>query len=210
MRETRIAAPLTEQTLGQAVTILCAQDIQLRSVVDTFGIPPLWAREPGFATLVYIILEQQVSLASARACFDKLGQRLGHVEPSAFLDLSDAELLNIGFSRQKTRYARILAEALVQGQLDLHALHTAPDEMIFERLTSLTGIGSWTANIYLLMALGRPDIWPSGDLALVAALKELYGLDQRPDQEQFLRMGENWRPYRAVAARILWHYYLSR
>lgn len=202
--------PLTKKTLEDAVLYLTARDARLHSVIDAFGMPPLWAREPGFATLVHIILEQQVSLASAKACFDTLRARIGMIEPDSFLDLSDAELLQVGFSRQKTRYCRILAEAVQAGHLDLDGLVSLSDEVVHDQLTALTGIGSWTANIYLLMALGRPDIWPSGDLALVVAIKELYGLESRPSPEVFRDLGERWRPYRAVAARILWHYYLSK
>ncbi len=201
---------LNESTLLEAVDQLCQKDSALRSVVDRWGSPPLWAREPGFSTLIHIILEQQVSLASAKACFDKLNAVLPGLDPDGFLTLSDEALLKIGFSRQKTRYSRMLAQAILEGTLDLQALNHASNEAVFEALTALKGIGPWTANIYLLMALGRVDIWPEGDLALVVALQKLYNLDHRPDRTEFLAMGEDWRPYRAVAARILWHYYLSR
>ncbi|NQV16039.1 DNA-3-methyladenine glycosylase 2 family protein [bacterium] len=200
---------LDEANLENAVSQLCEQDSKLATIVSQFGSPPLWKREPGFGTLVHIILEQQVSLASARTCFDKLNVRLPGVQPADFLTLSNAELLKIGFSRQKTRYTRILAQAVLDGALDINELNNLDDDEVFSRLTALTGIGPWTAKIYLLMALSRPDIWPEGDLALVAALQKLFNLDQRPDLKQFQDYGKNWRPYRAVAARILWHYYLS-
>jgi DNA-3-methyladenine glycosylase II len=160
--------------------------------------------------LVHIILEQQVSLASARACFDKLERELGQVEPSSFLTLSDETLLALGFSRQKTRYSRILAKSVLDGSLDLPSLSQLDDSTVFRRLTALIGIGPWTANIYLLMALRRPDIWPGGDLALLVALRELYELEKKPSPEVFEEIGKAFKPYRAVAARILWHYYLSR
>ena len=200
---------LNEKSLELAVDHLCEADQNLRSVIERFGIPPLWAREPGFSTLIHIILEQQVSLASAKACFVKLNMALGEVTPANFLTLNDEALLGIGFSRQKTRYSRILALAIQSGSLNLEQLNASSDEEVFSQLTSLTGIGPWTANIYLLMALGRPDIWPGGDLALVVALQKLLKLDHRPTLEEFNALGESWRPYRAVAARILWHYYLS-
>jgi len=200
---------LNETTLLEAVKILCDQDAHLAGVVNQYGPPPLWSRDPSFPTLVHIILEQQVSLASAKACFDKLRLRLPVLTPTNYLTLSDVELLQIGFSRQKTRYTRILASAITNGSLDLESLNHLPDAEVFSRLTALTGIGPWTANIYLLMALGRPNIWPGGDLALIVALKNLTGLEHRPDRETFVRLGEKWQPYRAVAARILWHYYLS-
>jgi len=201
---------LTETSLLKVVNQLCEHDTALRSVVERFGAPPLWSREPGFATLIHIILEQQVSLASAQACFNKLNTRLPVLNPQAFLNLNDQELLSLGFSRQKTRYSRILAQAILNGDLDLTRLETLDDAEAFSQLTALTGIGPWTANIYLLMALGRPDIWPAGDLALVIAIQKLFELDHRPKDTEFIELGEVWRPYRAVAARILWHYYLSR
>ncbi len=180
----------------------------MRGIVGRFGPPALWAREPGFATLIHIILEQQVSLASAKACFVKLNTALPVVDPASFLSLDDPTLLQIGFSRQKTRYSRILATAILDGSLDLDGLLSASDEVVLSKLTALTGIGPWTANIYLLMALGRPDIWPGGDLALEVAIQNLFDLALRPTGEAFQQRGEAWRPYRAVAARILWHYYL--
>ncbi len=200
---------LNKTTLLEAVQYLCERDKNLARVVHQFGSPPLWAREPGFSTLVHIILEQQVSLASAKACFDKLSTRLPDLKPENFLTLSDRELLQIGFSRQKSRYTRILAQAIVDKCIDLNSFEKLPDDEVFTRLTALTGIGPWTANIYLLMALGRPDIWPQGDLALIVALKKLLKLERRPSSEEFHVFGEQWHPYRAVAARILWHYYLS-
>ncbi len=201
---------LNEVRLSGAVEVLCTADTRLRSVVDRFGSPPLWAREPGFPTLIHIIMEQQVSLASAKACFDKLNSALPDLSPKTFLTLSDEALLKIGFSRQKTRYSRILAKAILDGPLDIEGLSLTSDEVVFSQLTALTGIGPWTANIYLLMALGRHDIWPGGDLALEVAIQKLFGLDHRPKGEEFQQIGNPWRPHRAVAARILWHYYLSQ
>ena len=201
---------LNEARLSEAVDTLCQADAQLRSVVEQYGSPPLWAREPGFPTLIHIILEQQVPLASAKACFDKLKLALPELNPEAFLTLNDKNLLQIGFSRQKTRYSRILAKAINDGALDIDSLILSSDEMVTLKLTALTGIGPWTANIYLLMALGRPDIWPAGDLALEVALQKLLGLPHRPKGDEFQLLGDTWRPYRAVAARILWHYYLSQ
>ncbi|MBC8192694.1 MAG: DNA-3-methyladenine glycosylase 2 family protein [Candidatus Marinimicrobia bacterium] len=199
---------LNEASLSKATEILCQSDAMLQAVVDRFGLPPLWAREPGFPTLIHIILEQQVSLASAKACFDKLNSALEALNPESFLSLTDDALLSIGFSRQKARYSRILAQSVLDQSLDLEEMEHLSDEVVYSQLTTLTGIGPWTANIYLLMALGRPDIWPGGDLALEVALQNLLGLDHRPRGEEFQELAEGWRPYRAVAARILWHYYL--
>ena len=200
---------LNELTLSKAAKMLCRDDANLKLVIDQHGLPPLWARAPGFPTLVHIILEQQVSLASAKACFDKLNAALEELNPESFLTLDDAALLRIGFSRQKTRYSRIVAQSILDHSLNLDELVNLSDKAVFSQLTALTGIGPWTANIYLLMALGRPDIWPGGDLALEVALQNLLGLDHRPRGEEFHNLAQRWRPYRAVAARILWHYYLS-
>jgi DNA-3-methyladenine glycosylase II len=178
-------------------------------VLQKYGTPPLWAREPGFSTLVHIILEQQVSLASARAAFNKLQSALGDVTPASFLTLEDAQLKVIGFSWQKTRYGRELASAVLSGTLDLDALHALPDDAVRAQLTTVKGIGQWTTDIYLLMALRRPDVFPKGDLALLIAAHRLFELPARPTPLELEAMADAWRPHRATAARILWHFYLS-
>lgn len=169
----------------------------------------MWDRPPGFSTLVYIILEQQVSLASARACFEKLNAWLGDLHPQTFLTLNDAELKQIGFSRQKTAYCRGLAEAVLEERLVFDELHHLPDQHVKEKLKELKGIGDWTADIYLLMCLLRPDVMPRGDIALHEAYKKLSGLDKRPGSDEFIEIAQKWSPYRSVAARLLWHFYLS-
>ena len=200
---------LTEGDLPAAVAVLAARDAGLAAIAARYGTPPLWAREPGFATLVHLILEQQVSLASAKAAFDRLVVATDPLTPAALLALDDTELLAIGFSRQKARYARALAAAVAAGDLDLDALPAADDEEVDRRLTALPGIGPWTATIYRLMVLLRPDAWPVGDIALAQALAETRGLATRPSQVELLAAAEAWRPWRAVAARLLWHHYLS-
>jgi len=201
--------PLTAETLAHGVRVLSRRDRDLGRVIDAHGPPPLWARRPGFSTLVHIILEQQVSLASARAAFNRL-KAASRVTPRNFLTLNDAELLAIGFSRQKTGYARQLAQAIVEGRFDPAALETMDDESARARLIELKGIGVWTADIYLLMALRRPDVWPHGDLALASAAQHVKQLPVRPTYDELREMSEAWRPWRAVAARVLWHDYLSR
>jgi DNA-3-methyladenine glycosylase II len=200
---------LTDADLPGAVAILAARDPSLAAIHDRYGVPPLWAREPGFPTLVHLILEQQVSLASAKAAFDRLVESTGTLTPEAFLALDDDALLGIGFSRQKTRYARALATAVASGELELDALAVADDDEVDHRLTALPGIGPWTATIYRLMVLRRPDAWPVGDIAIAQAVTETRGLDRRPDREELDALAEGWRPYRSVAARLLWHHYLS-
>jgi DNA-3-methyladenine glycosylase II len=200
--------PLT-RTLLSAVRALAIADPALAASVERFGPPPLWAREPSYATLVHLVLEQQVSLASAQAAFGRLEVALaGTVEPSAFLGLSDADLRAIGFSRQKAGYARDLAGALADG-FDLEGLAGLSDDEVRTNLMRFRGIGRWTADIYLIMCLRRPDVWPHGDQALATAARELLELPARPTFDALERRARSWRPHRATAARILWHHYLS-
>lgn len=200
---------LTNRSLLKVVAYLAKRDRQLKRVVSKFGAPPLWKREEGFRTLIYIILEQQVSLASAKAAYNKLMQKVALLTPANFVKLSDAELKLIGFSRQKTLYGRNLAEAIIDRSLNLSELPRLDDAQVKKQLMNIKGIGPWTADIYLLMALGRPDIWPNGDLALAIAVQNLKGLALRPAPERLKNMSLKWKPWRSVAARILWHYYLS-
>ena len=200
---------LTEATLLSAVDHLTQADPDLAEIVARFGPPPLWARAPGFATLVLMILEQQVSLASARAAYDRLAAATGEITPASVLQLDDATLRTIGFSRQKTAYTRHLAAAIGEGRFDPGTLEAMDDDAVRHALVALKGIGPWTAEVYLLMALGRPDAWPHYDLGLIVAAQEIKGLPQRPSPQELETLAEPWRPYRAVAARILWHHYLS-
>ena len=203
-------APLTDETLRHAVEELGARDADLAAIVERYGPPPMWAREPGFPTLVHLILEQQVSLASAQAAFDRLRAAVDPLTPAGLLELDDARMLEIGFSRQKARYARALATAVGDGSLDLAALPLLPDAEVETVLTALPGIGPWTSTIYRLMVLRRPDEWPIHDIALAQAISDVRGLEARPSAQAMDAHAEGWRPWRAVAARILWHEYLSR
>lgn len=200
---------LNRRTLLSAARWLAERDPDLAVVVETYGPPPLWARESGFHTLIHIILEQQVSLASAKAAYDRLVAATGRLVPERFLLLNDADLKTIGFSRQKASYGRGLAQALLDRRLDLAHLATLDDRDAKSRLMEVKGIGSWTADIYLLMVLRRPDTWPSGDLALASAAQRVKRMRSQPTPKKLEQVGKAWRPWRAVAARILWHYYLS-
>ena len=203
---------LTEASLGRGVRVLAGRDPVLARIFEQLGVPPLWAREPGFPTLVHIILEQQVSLASARAAFERLRVAAAGapLSPERFLTLDDDALRAVGFSRQKALYSRALAHAIAGGKLDLEALSRLDDDAVKSELTRVKGIGHWTADIYLLMALGRPDAWPRGDLALAVAAQELKSLPRRPTPDELEALSLPWQPLRAVAARLLWHYYLNR
>jgi DNA-3-methyladenine glycosylase II len=201
---------LSEASLLEAVSELTARDPDLAGVVARYGPPPLWARPPGFPTLIHIILEQQVSLASALAAFERLKVAAAPLSPETFLTLDDETLLAVGFSRQKARYGRILAAAVLSGELDLPALEAMDDDGIRAALCRITGIGPWTAEIYLLMVLLRPDAWPRSDLALATAARRVKGLPGAPGPSELEQLGELWHPYRAAAARLLWHDYLSQ
>ncbi len=201
---------LTQRSLHAAAAELGATDPALGASLAHSGPPPLWARDPSYATLVHLSLEQQVSLASAQAAFDRLGAALGgEVTPTGLLELSDVALRAIGFSRQKAGYARDLATAMTDG-FDLGTLARLPDEEVRTALIAQRGIGRWTADIYLTMCLLRPDVWPHGDLALATSARDVLALNERPTFAALEAIAERWHPYRAVAARILWHDYLRR
>ena len=204
-----IATQLSETTFHKAISHLCKRDKDLAAIFDRIGAPPMWVREPGFPTLVRIILEQQVSLASAKAAYDRLLARLSPLTAGGFLTLSDEELKQIGFSRQKTGYCRNLAQSIQQGKFDPDNLHILDDDTVRRKLTNHKGIGAWTAEIYLLMALRRPDVWPQHDLALAIAVQEVKKLKSRPFPEKLEKLSIPWKPWRAVAARMLWHHYLN-
>ncbi len=188
---------------------LVQRDRDLAQIVEGLGHPPQWQRKPGFPTLIRIILEQQVSLASAKATFERLIDVVQVLTPKSFLSLDDAELKTLGFSRQKTRYGRELALAIIEDRLDVESLAQLPDDRVRQKLTSIKGIGDWTVDMYLMMALQRQDIFPSKDLAVAVAVKEIKNLPTRPKKEELESIAELWKPHRAIATQILWHHYLN-
>jgi len=200
---------LSEENLKKICLQIAESDADLALIYEKYGTPPLWAREATFSTLVHIILEQQVSLASALSAFNKLKEKLVEITPEKVLSLSDEELKACYFSRQKTVYARELAKAVLEGSLNLDNLKNLSDAEAKHELKKIKGIGDWTADIFLLMALLRPDVMPKGDLALHVAYKKLKNLEHAPTSEEFQIIAEKWKPFRAVAARLLWHFYLS-
>lgn len=202
------AARLTKARLVQAADYLAKRDKDLAFILKTCGPPPMWARPPGFPTLIRIILEQQVSLASAASMFERLKNNIVPLEPERFLDLGEAHLKSLGLTRQKTAYCLHLAETVRDKRLDLSAFSRFSDEKAKATLMQVKGIGSWSADIYLLMVLRRPDIWPAADLALLLAASKLKRL-KNLKADQLVKMAEAWRPYRSVAARMLWQYYLA-
>jgi len=185
---------------------LASMDDDLAVIIGTHRYPPMWTRPNTFETLVHIILEQQVSLASALAALNKLKQRLKEVTPKAFLALTDEELKACYFSRQKTIYTRILAGELSEGRLDLGSLEALTDDEVRARLITLKGIGNWTIDVYLMFVLQRSDIFPGGDLD---ALRRVKRLPKDTSKEILLEVAASWQPYRTVATMLLWHLYLS-
>ncbi len=204
-----MADKLSKKNLYLFCSKLAKSDPVLANVFSKYGTPPLWDRKPGFETLVHIILEQQVSLASALSAFNKLKERVGNITPENILKLSDAEMKSCYFSRQKTVYVRHLAESLIEKSIDLDVIGKLPNEDAKAELETVKGVGSWTSDIYLLMVMLRTDVMPKGDIALHAAYQKLHGLDKRPTSEEFLELAKKWKPYRSVAARLLWHFYLE-
>jgi len=188
---------------------LAGSDADLSAIIRSHGYPPMWNRPNTFETLTHIILEQQVSLASALAALNKLREHIGEVTAQKVLLLSDAELKACYFSRQKTGYIRFLAESVVSGQVDLQALATLPDESVRSTLTSLKGIGNWTVDVYLIFAMQRADIFPLGDLAAVNALRRIKQLPKETHRDSLLPFIDRWKPHRTIATMLLWHFYLS-
>jgi DNA-3-methyladenine glycosylase II len=189
---------------------LAERDAIFKNILQQYSYPPMWTRPASFATLIHIMLEQQVSLASAKAAFNKLKERTGTITPENVLALSDEELKACYFSRQKIVYARHLAEALLSKKIVLKKLSVYPDSAIRETLKQVKGIGDWTADVYLLFALQRSDVFPIGDLAMVNALKEVKQLPAHTPKEEILVLAEAWRPYRSIAAMLLWHHYIKK
>ena len=201
---------ISEETLHQGVMILGEIDADLRRITKKLGDPPLWVRPTGFDTLVQIILEQQVSLASSQAVYNRLTKNIDKLTPAVMLRFKDEELKDFGFSRQKSGYCRGMATVILDGNLRLEELEGKSDTEVRSELQNLKGIGIWSADIYLLMALRRPNVLPESDLALYIAMQEIKSLPQKPTPEEFQNLGKLWKPWRSVGARILWQYYLNR
>jgi len=200
---------LSREKIEQAATLLASRDKHLKKILDAHGPPPLWKRPQGFPTLVRIILEQQVSLASAASIYNRLAAAIDPFQPASFIAAGEAHFRSLGVTRQKASYLLRLAEQINDNQLKLSALRRKNDDEAKVLLMNVKGIGSWSADIYLLMAMRRADIWPSGDLALATTVMELNSLEDRLSAEKLTVLAERWRPYRAVAARMLWQHYLA-
>lgn len=209
-QKTSLPATFNSANFQHICDTLAAGDKDLEHILHTCGYPPMWTRSNSFESLVHIILEQQVSLASALATLNKLKQFIGDINPDNMLSLNDEEMRACYVSRQKAGYIRGLAQAINNKTIDLIALADLPDEQVRAKLIQLKGIGHWTIDVYLMFVLQRADLFPIGDLAAVNALKRLKQLDKEIDKDGLLAISSTWQPFRSVASMMLWHYYLSK
>jgi DNA-3-methyladenine glycosylase II len=200
---------LDEETFALGAELLADEEPGLARILERWGLPEFWHREPGFETLVLLILEQQVSLESGAAMYRRLSGHLGEVTPALVLAAGPDTLRELGVTRQKAGYLIELARQVTDGEIDLDVIETAPVPEARATLLGIHGIGPWTADAYLLSASRRPDMWPVGDRALQVGTGETLGMTRPPDEEELEMLGEPWRPVRAVAARLVWHAYLS-
>ena len=197
---------ITRQAFREGAAELARRDVDMARLLEVADLPGLRSRTTGFATMIKIICGQQVSTAAARAINGRLEAVAKPMTPEVFARLTNSELRAIGFSRQKMSYGRTIAKAVLAGDFSFRRVAYMEDEAAIAEMTRLRGVGRWTAEVYLLFALRRPDIWPVDDLGVVGGLQGLKGLKDRPDRATMVEYGKAWRPLRSVAARMLWHY----
>jgi DNA-3-methyladenine glycosylase II len=193
--------------MEQAIAFLSKQDVFFKHIIEKYGLPVIPKRPEGFETLVLLILEQQVSIDSAKATFLKLKAKEENFYPEALFVLSDEEYRNLGVSRQKTSYIKALSDSVINNKIDLESLSSKSDLQVREELIKIKGIGNWTIDVYLMFCLQAPDLLPLGDIAIVNTIKELLEIEDKQQMEVYT---EKWSPYRSVAAFLLWHYYLGK
>ena len=189
---------------------LARKDHCFKAIIKAYGYPPIWKRNPSFETLIHIILEQQVSLASAKAAYDKLKATVGTISPEAILGMSDETFKSCYFSRQKTIYARCLAKSIVDGDLDIDILNQQDATTIRTELKKIKGIGDWTVDVYLMICLHHTDLFPLGDIALINSIKHIKELSSNTTKDEIAELTVKWAPYRTIAAYLLWHAYICR
>ena len=209
LRTTIMSEQFSKSNFHSICDKLAAGDTELAGIIDTYGYPPMWSRPNTFETLVHIILEQQVSLASALSALNKLKDRVQELTPARLLLLTDEEMRACYCSRQKSAYIKYLAEALLSGHINLAELDSLSNDEVRAKLITLKGIGNWTIDVYLMFVLQRADIFPIGDLAAVNALKRVKRLPLSTTKDELMVIAADWQPYRTVATMVLWHYYLS-
>lgn len=193
--------------MQKAVKYLLEKDAIFNHIVDKYGLPIIPKRPQGFETLVLLILEQQVSIDSAKATFLKLKAKEQNFQPESLLSFSDEEYRNIGVSRQKTSYIKALSHSIINNEIDIESLSTKSAQQVREELIKIKGIGNWTIDIYLMFSLQAPDIIPLGDIAVVNTIRELLDIHDKQEMENYV---SKWSPHKSVATFLLWHYYLSK
>lgn len=193
--------------MQHAINHLASHDPRFAAILEKYGNPNFVTRPQGFATLCKIIFEQQVSLESAKACYDKLDRLVGDFTPRNIAKCTDDELRQCGLSRQKAKYVRALADAILAKEINLNSFESKPADEIRKELIKIKGIGNWTIDVYLMFSLKSPDIIPLGDIGIIITIKELWQID---DKAQIAALTETWKPYRTAAAFFLWHYYLKK
>ncbi len=193
--------------MQEAIQHLCQIDTVFKLIVEKYGIPTIPKRPQGFETLVLLILEQQVSIDSAKATFLKLKAKQVNFQPEFLLDISDEEYRNIGVSRQKTSYIKALSYSIIHNEIDIESLATKSSQQVREELIKIKGIGNWTIDVYLMFSLQAPDVIPMGDIAVVNTIKELLNIHDKQEMENYVT---KWSPYRSLATFLLWHYYLRK
>lgn len=193
--------------MQQAIDYLSEKDAVFKIIIDKYGIPEIPKRPQGYETLVLLILEQQVSINSAKACFLKLKAKATVFQPEELFSLSEEEFRNVGVSRQKTTYIKALSHAVLNKDIDLESLSTKSSEEVRNELIKIKGIGNWTIDVYLMFCLQSPDIIPLGDIAVVNTIKELFDIHTKEEMEIYTQI---WMPYRSIATFFLWHYYLEK
>lgn len=199
----------TEADIAEGVKWLLGREPRFRTVIEVHGLPPLRRADGGLPGLLRIVTEQMISLQAADAIWQRIARELAPLDPPAILRRRHATLMKLGLSGAKSRTFHALARAAHRGEFQVESLHLEPDDAVIAALVALPGIGPWTADIYALSCMGRADAWPTGDLALQAAAAHLFGLEKRPDARSMTGLAEAWRPWRSVAARLLWSHYRS-
>lgn len=193
--------------MEDAIQHLTQHDIVFKNIINQYGLPTIPKRSEGFETLVLLILEQQVSIDSAKATFLKLKEKEPDFNPEKLLSLSDESFRLLGVSRQKTSYIKALSTAILNNDIELCTLKSKTAQEVREELIKIKGIGNWTIDIYLMFCLQEPDLLPLGDIAVVNTMKELFDIHEKEAMEVY---AQNWIPYRSMATFLLWHYYLNK
>ncbi len=191
----------------EAIEYLSEKDAVLKHIVEKYGMPTIPKRPQGFETLVLLILEQQVSIDSAKATFLKLKAKEVNFQPESLFHISDEDYRSIGVSRQKAKYIKALSHSILHNEIDLESLATKSSQQVREELIKIKGIGNWTIDVYLMFSLQAPDIIPLGDVAVINTIKELLDIHDKQEMENYVA---KWSPYRSVATFLLWHYYLNK